>query len=139
MKGLLTAELTDFHKTKCYLFLRRWLSWMILISVSILVGLHCCNTDVHYQIYSNNKKTKLNKQERKKILCFRKNVKSSLSILYRSDRISWKTERKNMFFFRVSVKRERGNINFFSFFLLFFFCRHFWFFLLLSLPNECLL
>ena len=113
MKGLLTAELTDFHKTKCYLYPRRWLSWMILISVSILVGLHCCNADVHYQIYSNNKKTKLNKQEGKKILCFRKNVKSSLSILYRSDRISWKTERKNMFFFRVSVKRERGSIYYY--------------------------
>ena len=40
---------------------------MILISVSIL-GWHFCNTDVHDQIYSNNKKIKLNKQEGKNIL-----------------------------------------------------------------------
>ena len=125
MKGLLTAELTDFHKTKCYLYLRRWLSWMILISVNILVGWHCCHTDVHHQIYSNNKKLSWTNRKEKKILCFRKDkVQSFDSIPLWPHKA--KTEWKNMFFVRETVKRERGNINFF-FFLSFLFC-HFLFF-----------
>ena len=116
MKGLLTAELTDLHKTKCYLYLRRWLSWMILISVSIILfGWHCCNTDVHYQIYSNNKKLSwTNRKEKNTMLQEECKVQSFDSTPLWPHKA--KTEWKNMFFVRASVKRERGSINFFFLF-----------------------
>ena len=134
MKGLLTAELTDFHKTKCYLYLRGWLSWMILISVSILVGWHCCNTDVHYQIYLNNKKLSwTNRKEKNTVLQEEYKVQSFDSIPLWPHKA--KTECKK-YVFRPGVCNKRwGNINFF-FFLSFFLS----FLIFLSLlPNECFL